>query len=88
LRIEEKTVEHTDTHFFLDLFTSESHWRAQADVTSRIKTFLEKLNNPTAHFDKGADSLMKGETNLPTFRKAADYERYLSWQYQLKYVKR
>jgi hypothetical protein len=88
LRIEEKTVEHTDTHFFLDLFTSESHWRAQADVTLRIKTFLEKLNNPTVHLDRGADSLMKGETNLPTFRKAADYERYLSWQYQLRYVKR
>jgi hypothetical protein len=80
----ERTVEESDTRFCLDLFTPERHWGARPGSLVPIQAVLSTASIANAYLSSGVRSLPKGDRNLPTFGSEADYNRYVTWLYQLR----
>jgi hypothetical protein len=86
--IEKRTIEQSDTRFYLDLFTQTKHWRAQVGSPLPIQALLGKAQMPKAHLSKGVQILMQGEHHIPTFQREDDYDKYITWLYQLRFAER
>jgi hypothetical protein len=88
VRMEERTVEDSDTRFYLDLFTSSRHWRARPGVPAPIQALLGTPVVKDAYLGAGARLLLQGDSrHLPRFDDERDYDRYIMWLYQLRYAR-
>jgi len=88
VRMEERTVEDSDTRFYLDLFTSSRHWRARPGVPVPIQALLSTVVVKDAYLSAGARVLMQGDSrHVPRFDNEKDYDKYIMWLYQLKYAR-
>jgi hypothetical protein len=83
-----RRVEQSDTRFCLDLLTPTTRWQARAGVSVPIRAFLTDTPMPDAYLSKGAGLLKQGSHDIPTFQGETDYDRYVTWLYQLRYAKR
>jgi hypothetical protein len=86
--MEKRTVEHSDTRFYLDLLTLTKRWQARVGSPVPIQALLADTPMPDAYLSKGAKILMQGDHDIPTFQKDEDYDRYVTWLCQLRYAKR
>jgi hypothetical protein len=86
--IDEEWVEDRNTEYSLDLFAGPRHWRLQHASAGPFVEFLQGLALSTATLGAGARSLLAGSRNLPRFSSEKDYQRYLTWLYQLRYAER
>ena len=86
--MEKRTVEHSETRFYLDLLTLTKRWQASAGSLAPIQALLAATPMPGAYLSKGAKTLMQGDHDIPTFQKDEDYDRYVTWLCQLRYAKR
>jgi hypothetical protein len=82
--VEERTIEEEDSRYSLDLFTSGRRLRARPGSPVGIASLLAQLDLSGAYLNAGARHLQAGEHHLPSFTTEADYERYLTWLYQLR----
>jgi hypothetical protein len=85
--IEETTVEEHDSRYSLDLFTRQRHWRAQPASLVPIQEFLREADLSAAYLGAGVRKLQAGDRHLPTFASEHEYDRYLTWLYQLRYAR-
>jgi hypothetical protein len=82
-----ETVKHSETTYLLELFTAEKRWQAPAAITPPLQHLLNKLPDAASvYYSLGAQNLRQGNTHLPTFESAKDYEHYLTWLFQLRYA--
>jgi hypothetical protein len=86
-RARERTVEESDTRFCLDLFTPGKHWRARPGSPMPIQAVLSTVSIANAHLSRGVRSLLKGDRDIPTFEKEDDYDKYVTWLYQLRFAR-
>ena len=85
---EKRRVEQSDTRFYLDLFTVTTRWQARAGLSIPIRVFLADTTMPDAYLSKGARVLKQGGHDIPTFQKEEDYDKYITWLWQLRHAKR
>ena len=76
------------TRCSLDVFARGRHWRAQPDALALVQRYLSEADLSGAYLGAGVRSLQTGERRLPTFTIERDYDRYLTWLYQLRYARR
>jgi hypothetical protein len=89
LGMEERTVEDSDTRFYLDLFSSSRHWRARPGIPLPIQTLLNAAITGDVYLSKGARVLKQGDSrSIPRFDNEKDYDKYITWLYQIKYAPR
>ncbi len=81
-----KTVSDSDMRYALDLFTAGVRWRARPGYPLAIQELLAKVVAPQTLLGAGARGLMGREQHILTFDKEADYEKYVTWLYQVKYA--
>jgi hypothetical protein len=86
--VQETTFEEHDSRYCFDLFTHEGHWRAEPDALALVQRFLGEADLSAAYLGAGVRSLQAGVRRLPTFASERDYDRYLTWLYQLRYATR
>ena len=86
--MDNRTVEHSDTRFCLDLLTLTKRWQARAGSSVPIQVFLADTPMPDAYLSKGAQVLKQGDHDIPTFQKDEDYDKYVTWLCQLRYASR
>ena len=83
---EEETVTERETHYRLDLFTRESHWRVQSGALVRIVDAFTALNVTDAYLSEGVRSLSRDDRRVPVFADEKEHERYLTWLFQLQFA--
>jgi hypothetical protein len=83
---EEETVTERETHYWLDLFTRESHWRVRSGALPRIVDVFTALNVADAYLSEGVHSLSHDDRRVPVFPDEKEHERYLTWLYQLRFA--
>jgi hypothetical protein len=86
--IDEEWVEDHNTEYFLDLFAGPHHWRVKHASAGPFIELVKGLDLSNAMLGAGVRSLLADSRNLPRFDGAKDYERYLTWLYQLRYAER
>jgi hypothetical protein len=86
--IDDKWVRETDAEHYLDLFTAQRHWRAKELSAVPLVEFVRGLGLSTATLGVGVTDLLAGGHNLPRFTSRRDYDRYVTWLYQLRYAER
>jgi hypothetical protein len=81
------TATQYDTHFTIDLFTHDHHWRGQAQALVAVQAFLKGVDLSAARLGAGVRNLQAGGRRVPAFTDEQGYERYLSWLFQLRYAR-
>jgi hypothetical protein len=84
----ERTVEGHTTRYELDLLTRTKHWRAQTGVLTPIGALLRGMDLSGASLSLSAQNLLAGHHHLRAFLSEAEYDRHVSWLYQLRYAPR
>ncbi len=85
--VEEHTITEHDTRFYLDLFTQNKRWQAHPGSLLPILEFLKTFDTTHLALSVSMQKLLAGERNLQRFRKEKDYQRHVSWMYQVKYAR-
>jgi len=80
----ETTAERRELWFYLDIFIAQRHLRLRADGETALQEYLKKLNLGGALLSIGVQHLLEKNRRLPAFEKETDYDRYISWLYQLR----
>jgi|WetSurMetagenome_2_1015567.scaffolds.fasta_scaffold193524_2 hypothetical protein len=86
-RIDESTLEHDTIWNHLEIFTDQGHWQARAEVEIVLVECLSKLTLAGAFLSVGVRHLLEKNRRLPLFNKEADYNRYVTWLYQVRYAR-
>jgi hypothetical protein len=84
----ERILADNAVRYYLDLGTREKRWRAVHLSLVPIEDFLSKAGLPATALTAPAQALLTGNQDLPRFPREADYERYVTWLYQLRYAPR
>ncbi len=85
---EEWIEKREDTRFYLDLFTQTKHWRVRPGSSVVVQRLLGDLNLSGAYLNSGVKTLLRGERRLPRFATEEEFDKYVSWLYQLRYAHR
>jgi hypothetical protein len=83
---EDEKVTKREAHYWLDLFTRESHWRVRSGALPRIVDVFTALNVTDAHLNEGVHSLSHDDRRVPVFAEEKEHEQYLTWLFQLRFA--
>jgi hypothetical protein len=79
----EITRERSEFLFYLEVFAGARHWRMQSGGESLLLEYLAKMDLSGALLGAGVKHLLEKNRRLPAFDKEKEYDRYVSWLYQL-----
>jgi hypothetical protein len=83
---EESTVSREQVRYQLDLLTREQHWRIRSGMLTRIVDAYASVDVSEAYLSAGVRSLSRSDRDIPTFHREEDWDRYVTWLYQLRYA--
>lgn len=84
----ERTVEEHTMRYRLDLLTRTRHWRARAGTLTPIEALLRSMDLSGASLGLSVQDLLAGHHHLRAFPSEAEYDRHVTWRYQLRYMRR
>ncbi len=78
--------EEEDARYSLDLLTRTQHWRAQHPSLMPILEYLGQADLGAASQSTSVKTLLAGEGHLLRCASDQDYDRHVSWLYQMTYA--
>jgi hypothetical protein len=82
---EETTVTRERIRYYLDLVTREHRWRVRSSALLRIVDVYTQVDVSRAYLNAGVRSLAREDRPIRAFSSEREWERYVTWLYQLKY---
>lgn len=82
----ETTVTRQRERYYLDLLTREKHWRVRAGTLARIVAVYTDLDVSEGYLNDGVRSLSRSDERIRAFRGERDWDRYLTWLFQVRYA--
>lgn len=83
---EETTITRERMCYYLDLLTREKHWRVRSGMLPRIVEVYTEVDVSGAYLSEGVRSLSRTDRGIRTFRRERDWDRYVTWLFQLRYA--
>ncbi|MBN1458729.1 MAG: hypothetical protein JXA57_04280 [Armatimonadetes bacterium] len=83
---QESTVTRERTRYYLDLGTKEERRRVSSGALPRIVEVYTDANVSEAYLNEGVRSLARDDRGIRAFSSEREWERYVTWLYQLKYA--
>jgi hypothetical protein len=80
------TITRQRERYYLDLLTRERHWRVRAGTLARIVAVYTEVDVSEAYLNDGVRSLSRSDERIRAFRGERDWDRYLTWLFQLRYA--
>lgn len=87
--IEENVRRKRQTVYYLDFFTRQTHWRITRDsLPKREMAFLKDIGLSKTYLTQSVKRNLEGNERVISFSSEIDYNKYLTWLFQLRYAKR
>jgi len=83
---QDTTVTRERTRYYLDLGTKEERRRVDSGTLLRIVEVYTEVDVSDAYLNEGVRSLAREDESIRAFSSERDWERYVTWLYQLKYA--
>ena len=84
--VDEFTVEHCDDHCYLDLLTRTHHYRGHVpQARTPSSTSSLPATSPTSPSAPPSARCSAGNLNITRFHNEKDYDRHVSWLYQVRF---
>ncbi len=82
----ETTITRQRERYYLDLLAREKHWRVRSGALPRIVQVYTEVDVSDAYLNDGVRSLSRSDRRIRAFGGERDWDRYLTWLFQLRYA--